>query len=183
MRALQLPHTPQKQWSLSHPSDGIQINKYNYLQNLKCKDNTVKSFSPSAVTCGKQIGKWKEQLENLITEEQRKRWHCFTELANCQALLPYLKIQKQLLAPEDKRQNPNLCLLSMSVSTNVKFWPTWLTVRLRQRQNKGKNECAVSFLITYLITTSRWTCNTSFLSGTLYKWTENLHTSREQIVS
>lgn len=47
-----------------------------------------------------------------------------------EALLPYLKIQKQLLAPEDKRQNPNLCLLSMSVSTNVKFWPTWLTVRL-----------------------------------------------------
>lgn len=32
-------------------------NKYNYLQNLKCKDNTVKSFPPSAVTCGKQIGK------------------------------------------------------------------------------------------------------------------------------
>lgn len=107
----------------------------------------------------------------------------FHKLANCQVLLPYLKIQKQLLAPEDKRQNPNLCLLSMSVSTNVKFWPTWLTVRLRQRQNKGKNECAVSFLIKYLIMTSRWTCNISFLSGTLYKWTENLHTSREQIVS
>lgn len=53
----QLPHTAQKQGSLSHPRDVMQINKYNYLQNLKCKNNTVKSFSPSAVTCGKQIGK------------------------------------------------------------------------------------------------------------------------------
>lgn len=50
----------------------IQINKYNYLQNLKYKNNIVKSFSSSAVTCRKQIGKLKEQLENLITEEQRK---------------------------------------------------------------------------------------------------------------
>lgn len=59
---------PQKPRSLSHPRDVIQINKYNYLHNLKCQDNTVKSFPPSAVTCGKQIGKYKEQLGNLITE-------------------------------------------------------------------------------------------------------------------
>lgn len=57
MLTLQLPHTPQKRWSLSHPRDVIQINKHNYLQNLQCKNNTVKSFSPSAVTCGKLIGK------------------------------------------------------------------------------------------------------------------------------
>ncbi|KAL0606318.1 Protein GVQW1 [Plecturocebus cupreus] len=38
-----------------------------------------------------------------------------------QPLLFFLSIQKQLFAPEDKRQNPNLCLLSMSVSTNLEL--------------------------------------------------------------
>lgn len=39
-------------------------------------------------------------------------------------------------AAEDRRQNPNLCLLSMSVSTKVKFCPTWWTVRLDRRQGR-----------------------------------------------
>lgn len=98
---------------------------------------------------GRTAGKFNYQKDNAEADVVLQKW------PRAEAALPYLKIQKQLFAPEDKRQNPNLCLLSMSVSTNVKFWPTWLTVRLQQRQNKGKHECAVSFSIKYLITTSR----------------------------
>lgn len=46
---------------------------------------------------------------------------------------PYLRIQRQTFPPDVKRQNPNLCLLSMSVSTKVKCCPTWFWDTLKNQ--------------------------------------------------
>lgn len=45
--------------------------------------------------------------------------------------MSYLSRQMQTRQPDVSLQKPNLCLLSMSVSTKVKFWPTWLWETLR----------------------------------------------------
>lgn len=78
-------------------------------------------------------------------------WFCSTNT--------HLRMHRQILPPDVSLQNPNLCLLSMSVSTKVKCCPTWFWDTLKcstikhikpcmmiLQKNKTKNVYSTDFI-------------------------------------